>query len=942
MQSAPLSPAQGPSEIRWRFGPFTVWEAQRRIERAGETVRLGARTFELLLQLIKRSGEVLSKEELLATVWAGVVVEETSVRVHMSTLRKALGEPGAGEGCREWISNIPLRGYRFNGRVHREPVPIDAGQAAQPFARLPVRLTRLIGRDADLDRIQATLGRARLVTLVGTGGIGKTSVAIQAAACEERQRSSQVAFVDLSPLDSGERVLSTLARALSVATDMGEPLQAIVRRLAARDALLLIDNCEHVIDTVAPLAAGLLAELPRLRILATSREALRVQGEEVLRLAPLAVPKTDDVSFAEAMRAPAVELLAERAAAAGSRVFAEPDGVLLARIARRIDGIPLAIELVAARLGVQSIGDLALRLNDHMCLYSLDNRAVLPRHTTLAATLEWSTALLSPGELKLFRCLSVFRGRFDVESALGVAGGDMDADVAFDALISLANKSLVFFDSNDAIAPYRLLSTTRSYAAALPTASDERRMLLRRHARLMLERMQEAAAQLRQLDEQAWLDRHAYHLDDVRFAIEACLGELADVKSAAALITASATLWFQVSQLAEYRDWVGAALALVDRQPEPDLETATRLNTALVSAVLNTGKPTDELRAVCDRALSGALSVKVRHLELHARWGCCTHDMFRGEYAAALRNAELLQGVVQSWDDPPARILAHRVSAMANNFCGRFAESRRHSEAALGLSGAFGRTSVTAAIGPEATVAAKAVLCRTLWIQGETASALAVARDAVARAESAGNSVSLCSALYGACAVALWAGELELAGRWIPRMREEARRRGLEGWHRYAEWFDQGLQCHTVDSRDDHIRQVRARLAACDAPHKEMLLTFSPGWLDDEIIARIRRGEGLWCAAEAWRALGRRHEKLGRTAAAQANYLLAVETARQQGALSWELRAANSLALLWLRLNPPQQALGRLDELCERAAAVGCDSLEFAQACALRMRLGCR
>ena len=898
MQPPPLSPAQGPTEVCWRFGPFVVWEAQRRIERAGEPVRLGPRALALLLQLIKRPGEVLSKEELLATVWAGLVVEEASVRVHMSTLRKALGAPGDGDGCREWISNIPLRGYRFNGQVHREPLHAEAGQAAPPFARLPVRLTRLIGRDAEVDRIRAALGSARLLTLVGTGGIGKTSVAIRAAECLEQQGSSQVAFVDLSPLDAGEHVLSTLARALSVTTDMGEPLQAIVRCLASRDALLLIDNCEHVIDTIAPLVAGLLAALPRLRILATSREALRVQGEQVLRLAPLAVPEAEAPSFAEAMRAPAVELLAERAAAAGSRVFAESDGALLARIVRQIDGIPLAIELVAARLGVQSIGDLALRLNDHMRLYSLDKRAVPTRHTTLAATLAWSATLLSPEELKLFRRLSVFRGRFDVESALSVTRGDMDADPAFDALISLANKSLVSFDSNDAIAPYRLLITTRSYAAALLAASDERHTLLRHHAQFMLERMQEAAAQLQQLDEQAWLDRHAYRLDDVRLAIEVCLGELADVKLATALITASATLWFQVSQVAEYRDWVRAALAQVDRQPEPDIETATRLNTALVSAVLSTGKPTEELGAVCDRALSGALAIRVRHLELHARWGCCTNDMFRGEYVAALRNSELLQEVVQSWDDPPARILAHRVSAMANNFCGRFAESRKHSEAALGLSGAFGRSSVTAAVGPEAAVAAKAVLCRTLWLQGETASALETASDAVARAESAGNSVSLCAALYGACAVALWSGELALARRWIPRMMEEARRRGLEGWYRYAEWFDQGLQLHAAEGREDHIRRVGAQLAACDAPHKEMLLSFCPDWLDDEVIARITRGEGLWCAAEARRALGWRHQKAGRTEAARAHYLLAIETARQQGALGWERRAASSLAAL--------------------------------------------
>lgn len=184
-----------------------------------------------------------------------------------------------------------------------------------------------------------------------------------------------------------------------------------------------------------------------------------MEGERVLRLAALAVPEMEQLTLAKAMRSPAVELLVERALAAGARQFGDSDGALLARIARQVDGIPLAIELVAARLGVQSINDLASRLNDHMRLYSAGNAAVLARHRTLAAALDWSIALLNPQELRLFRFLSVFRGRFDLNSALSLAEEDMDTEAAFDALISLANKSLVAFDNTDAVAPYRLLGT---------------------------------------------------------------------------------------------------------------------------------------------------------------------------------------------------------------------------------------------------------------------------------------------------------------------------------------------------------------------------------------------------------------------------------------------------------------------------------------------------
>src|SRR5690606_26192356 len=350
----------------------------------------------------------------------------------------------ASDGCKEWITNVRMRGYRFNGRVVRELTDSLATALTRPpapLAKLPVRLTELIGREADVGDVLASLDGHRLVTIVGAGGIGKTSVAIRAAEHCQQKPAMQVAFVDLSPLISPDHVLGTVARSLGVAADLPDPLQGIIQNLAGRDALLLIDNCEHVVDALALPITRLLTALPGLSILAPSREPLRVSGEYVQRLSALAVPDAENVTLAQALHWPAVELLIERAKAAGAGGFEESDGPLLARISRQLDGIPLAIELVAARLGVQSAGNLALRLDDHMRLLSIDSRAALPRHRSLAAALDWSIALLDEDESRVFRRLSVFRGRFNVESALGVAAGDMDPDLAFDALISLANKS---------------------------------------------------------------------------------------------------------------------------------------------------------------------------------------------------------------------------------------------------------------------------------------------------------------------------------------------------------------------------------------------------------------------------------------------------------------------------------------------------------------------
>ncbi|MDM0066741.1 winged helix-turn-helix domain-containing protein [Variovorax sp. J31P207] len=890
------------SEVRrWRFGTFALWEGDQRLERDGQPVRLGSRAIGLLIALVGRAGEVIGKDELLAAVWPDVVVDEASVRVHMSILRKALGSPGAQDGCLEWIANIPLRGYRFLGRVHGELVQI-AGVAPSihasqggTSAALPARFSRLVGRDVELERLLAMLAASRLVTVAGAGGVGKTSVAICVAARYRDLWGAQVRFVDLAPLTSQDHVPTTMARAIGVRGGMPDIEQAMVQSLEGEATLLLVDNCEHVIERLSPLLDRFLAALPRLKILATSREVLRVGGEHVFRLMPLAVHSDRPSSLAHALRSPAVRLLVERAEAAGASAFDDASSGPLTRICHQVDGIPLAIELVAARLGAQPASDLAFRLDDHMRLHSTAGRAVLARHRTLAATLDWSIGLLSDPELLLFRRLSVFRAFFDIEAALSVAANALDPDVASDALLGLASKSLVVYDADQAAhSPYRLLDTTRSYAHVLLVRAGERDSVAKSHALFMLDLMGIATADLAALDADAWTQRYRGYLDDVRAALDSCMDHHEDMTIPGALTVASAPLWFRMSEVSEYRDRVRAALDHVDAQKVPDRLTAGRLEIALYNALWHTGGTVPDMTQACERALACALEFKVKTLEFQARWGLCALNITRGAYAPALGHAEILSEFARHSTSAVTRNLSHRMLALASHFCGAFAEARVHAEAAADVDDAT-RYNHANAFQPDARTTALAILARTLWIQGDSRLAMDTAIRCMDEAEALGHTLSVCVALFWICPMAVWAGERSAARAWIDVMLQETRSKGFAYWHAWALCYDDALKLVEVDDPGAHIDAVAPRVLGMDEPRREMMVTFCDAWLDDDLVDRAMRGEGQWSAAEVFRAAGRRLEQQGNAVEAETFYLRARALAGAQGARAWELRAAEAL-----------------------------------------------
>jgi predicted ATPase/DNA-binding winged helix-turn-helix (wHTH) protein len=506
----------------YRFGPVEVRPAERQLLVEGQPAPVGARAFDVLLALIDRRDRVVTKNELLEIVWPGLVVEENNLQVQVSTLRKHLG-PRA-------VATIPGHGYRFTLQPEAEASGRKADAA--PQHNLPAQLNRFIGRESDLAEVKALIERSRLVTLTSVGGTGKTRLSLQVAQELMDRFADGAWFVELAPVADESRVAQAVAAVLGVqetgASSMLASLGAWARN---RSVLLVLDNCEHLLCGCAELAKQMLQAAPGLRILASSREALRVNGESVYPLGPLAVPDARNaISSAILEQYDAVRLFVERAAAAnGSFRITDANARAVASICQQLDGIPLAIELAAARARALSAENIASRLDDCFRLLTGGDKTSCARQQTLRASLDWSHDLLSPPEAVLLRRLSVFSGGWTLDAAENIcAGGEVAATDVMDLLTHLVEKSLV---ETDAFGErYRLLETVRQYARAKLEASGETAAVRGRHVTFYLAFVHAARPHVVGPSQAGWLRRLDGELENLLAAHAYCESVEADAE----------------------------------------------------------------------------------------------------------------------------------------------------------------------------------------------------------------------------------------------------------------------------------------------------------------------------------------------------------------------------------------------------------------------------
>ena len=851
----------------------------------------------------------------LMSLYAGLGRRHAALRQYqlcLDTLKRELNAPPEAETTHLYheILRTPP------GRAEKPgPASGAAARSAAPPTNLPASSSELIGREAETRDVVDLVTRHRLVTLTGAGGIGKTRLGVEVARCLLPAFVDGVWLVELAPLSDPSLVPANVAVALKLALpDPAESPERMAAALGDKHLLLILDNCEHVIDAAARMADAVLRVAPHARVMATSREPLRAPGESLYRVPSLEVPREGTDDCKELLQNAAVSLFVARVRGVEGRF--SPDArtaAIMGALCRRLDGIPLAIELAAARTATLGLDELAARLDDRFRLLTGGHRTALPRQQTLRATLDWSYELLPAIAQTVLRRLAVFAGSFTLEAASAVVtGDDLDAPEAVDIVTNLAAKSLIVVDIADADTQYRLLETTRAYALEKLADSGELDQVARRHAQHYQVVFERAEAEWDRPTFE-WLAVYGRHLDNVRTGLDWAFSPRGDASIGVALTTSALPLWFHQSLLLECQGRVERALASLAERPGRDRRCEMQLQTALLVAIMHTrGTPPDTI-AAWTTVLDIAEDLADTEYQLAALWGLWLLRITRREVRTALALAERFCGVAT---DPVDRLRGERMTGTSLHYLGDQASARRILEGVLSRL-APARLSRTIPFQYYDHRSARMILSRILWLQGFPDQALQLAERNVEDARVTAPAVVVCYALEIASLVSIWSGDLDATERYVTALFDYSARPALAAWHRPARCYD-GVRLIKRGSMVEGLELLRATLedlrATSFIPYYPFMLgTLAQGLAGgghvaqalatiDEALAKSNRDDERWWIAELLRikaGLILLAEDADAAPTAEALLQDSLAWTRRQGALSLELRCATDLARLW-------------------------------------------
>lgn len=899
----------------------------RAIHKDGVPLTLGHRALDILIVLVERAGEVVSHRELNSRVWRDLVVNPSNLRVHITGLRKALGD---GEGDTRYIANVAGQGYCFVGPINREAGPplvrapdYPCGTARQRLVLPPV-LARMVGREAVIRRIAADLIADRFVTIIGPGGMGKTTVAVSVAHAMREEFAGGVCFADIGAITDAKLVATTVASTLGLTIQTDDVLPALMLCLRSLRILLVLDNCEHLIDATATLAERIFQETPGVHILVTSREAMRVEGEHAYLLPPLESPSFDcGANTADALKFPAVNLFLERAAASGCRFeLSDADAPIVAGICKRLDGIPLAIEFAAARVASHGIAGTADLLQNRLGLRWPGRRTALPRHQTLHALLDWSYTLLPEPERLVLRRLSVFVGLFTLEAAQAIAYEDGPGGMhVADAVDSLVAKSLISAVTESDTTRYRLLETTRVYAREKLEESVEKQAIAHRHAKYF-------ATLLGRLDTRRSPGTRTLgeHLGNVRAALEWAFSEgdtrgeprVAGLKDALArdqilaidLTVGSVPIFLELSLLSECHKWSAAALLLVDDTMRASRHEMVLQEAVAVSSIWTRGNG-DDVCAAIKRALEIAHSRGDTVTRLRLLAGLHLYLLRAADIRGSFSVAEELEITARTAMDASYSAIAEWLLGCSHHFMGNQSSARQHLEKGLACSDHLNAR----LFGLDYRLWALIVFHRVLWLSGFPNRALEVARAAICEAEASSKPLNICFSCLYTAPLFLWCGELGAAHDVLEKMMTHPNWHALPSLHATAfalqgELFirqgegERGLALlrsarPMLRADRQTIQLARANCALAEGLAAAGQLNEALAEIDNA-IAEAEAGtetsqfpELLRIRAEILLSMPSTDEVLAETVITRA-----LAEARRQTALAWELRTAMTLARL--------------------------------------------
>jgi predicted ATPase/DNA-binding winged helix-turn-helix (wHTH) protein len=912
------------------FGPFRLVVSERLLTNNDVPVDLSPRAFDALVTLVSRQPEVVSKSDLMAQVWPGIAVEESALRFHIANLRKALGD---GRDGARYITTVSGRGYCFVALVSRsgeQSRPPKAPASGFRYANLPSR-SAMIDREDDLKTLLAWLDTERFVTIVGSGGVGKTTLAVAIGYRLMDAFAGAVLFVDLGMLSDPNLVATVVASMLGMSVQSDDATPSLIAHLQDKRILLILDTCEHLIEAAAALASTIFTAAPQVHILATSRETLQVEGERVYRLEPLECPPDDEVLTAAVARTfPATQLFLDRALASGAQFdFSDAEAAIVVSMCRKLDGVALAIELAARRIEAYGVHQTAALLDQRLTLQWGGPRSAPPRQRTLQATLDWSYKLLSQVERVVLCRLAVFVGIFTIDAALAVAASaTVDRSLIFGAIDSLVAKSMVATRPVGPLMRYQLLDTTRAYAREGGLDGAELTDVATRHAIYYRQWLERNAIEWPALTTAAERGPHFIALNNVRAALEWCFGANGNAEIGIGLAAAAVPVFLTMSLLPECHRWSERAILALGDGARGGAEEM-HLQAGLGISSMHIHGESEAARTALNKSLAIA---EARGDLLHQSGMLGVLHMFHfrgGEFKTAVQYATRCRAVAGSVEDPAAMALAHSILGRSLHLAGELDDARVELQASIKLWSNSPRTTIYLAF--DRHYRAGIALARTLWLRGFPAQAVERIHQAINDAERMDHPASLAVAsLAWAASIFLWTGDVRGAEECIDSSISHAVSHSLGPLSAVGRARKAELAIYQGNAHDG-VESLRASLEKIHAAHYELMTTEFNISLVQGLCATGRLAEGvalidktiqlveingdLCYMPELLRVkghLGLLMPEPGR-GDAEACLMQSLELSRQQGARAWELRTATDLAALYASQGEPERGRSLLE-----------------------------